>query len=352
MSLVSLDDFEAAAKLRIEAGAWIYIGDGCGENLTLKANRAAFNRFFLVRRVLVDVSRRSMVLQLLGLTLPMPVVVAPTAANMLAHADGEVGVARACKRLGVIQTLSTFASKSVEEVCAVGHSVWFQLYVFKDRALSRQLVQRAIRAGVKAFVLTVDVPVFGLRENLDRAKFESPPHVRMANLLDAPPNLIASLTDLIDPSLSWKDIEWLRAQTSLPIILKGVMSASDAKLAVAHGADAIIVSNHGARQLDGELPTILALEAVARAVAKRIPVLVDGGFRRGTHILTALALGADAVQVGRPVIHGLAVDGEAGVVAVLDRLKVELDNVMAQTGVLSVRDVPRDIVVDAQTPKL
>lgn len=345
MSLVSLRDFEREAHKRIEAGALVYIADGCGENVTLEANQAAFQRFYLLPRVLIDVSRRSTATRLLGSATSMPIVVAPTAANQLAHLDGEVGVARACKRLGVIQTLSTFASKSVEDVCAVGHDVWFQLYVFKQRDLSRQLVARAIRAGVKAFVLTVDVPVFGLRENLERVKFESPPHVRMANLLDAPANLIANLGSLIDPSLSWADIAWLRAQTSLPIVVKGVMSPLDAELAIAHGADAIVVSNHGARQLDGAMPTILALEAVARVVRRRVPLLVDGGVRRGAHVVTALALGADAVLVGRPVIHGLAVDGEEGVVRVLTRLQVELDNVMAQCGVVSPRDVARDLVV-------
>lgn len=349
---ITLADFEAIAVKKIPAASLVYINDGCGDNITLRANRSAFGQFQLRPRVLIDVSRRSLVTRVLNVTSPVPIFVAPTAANCLAHVDGELAVARACKRLGVPQTLSTFASTSVEDVCRVGHDVWFQLYVFKQRELTRQLVARAVKAGVKALVLTVDVPVFGLRENVDRARFESPPHVRMANLLDAPPNLIQNLGSLIDPSLSWKDIAWLRSLTDLPILVKGVLSPHDAELAVAFGADAIIVSNHGARQLDGALPAILALEPIAQRVARRVPVLVDGGIRRGTDVLKALALGADAVLVGRPIIHGLAVDGERGVTAVLARLTTELDNVMAQCGVLSTSGVPRDIVVDVSKANL
>jgi 4-hydroxymandelate oxidase len=344
---ITLADFESIAIKKIPSSSLVYINDGCGDNITLQANRIAFQHFYLRPRVLIDVSQRTLRTRVLSVNSTSPVFVAPTAANRLAHTDGELAVARACKRLGVPQTLSTFASVSVEDVCRVGHDVWFQLYVFKQRDLTRQLVARAVAAGVKALVLTVDVPIFGLRENVDRARFESPPDVRMANLLDAPPNLIANLGSLIDPTLSWRDIAWLRTLTTLPIVVKGVLSPLDAELAVSYGADAIIVSNHGARQLDGALPAILALEPIAKRVNKRVPVLVDGGIRRGTDVLKALALGADAVLVGRPIIHGLAVDGEAGVVSVLSRLNTELDNVMAQCGVLSTSTVPRDIVINA-----
>jgi 4-hydroxymandelate oxidase len=274
----------------------------------------------------------------------LPVLIAPTAFQRMAHPDGEVASARAAAAEGTIMTLSSIASSTIEEVAqaAPGAPQWFQLYVYRDRGVTKELVERAVAAGYSGLVLTVDTPVLGLRDRDTRNQFRLPEGVELANLASLGagtklPSIEGSglfewVIQLQDPSVTWADIEWLRSVSSLPLILKGVMTAEDAQLATEHGLDALIVSNHGGRQLDGTRATVSALPEVVDAVDGRLEVLVDGGIRRGSDILKALALGARAVLIGRPVLWGLAAGGEQGVRAVLDMLRRELDVAMAIAG--------------------
>src|SRR5581483_1534195 len=245
----------------------------------------------------------------------MPIVVAPTAFHRLADDEGEVATARAARTHGTILTLSTLSTRSLEDVCATGAAVWFQLYVYRDRGATRALVERAERAGCRALVLTVDAQVWGSRERDARNRFTLPAGLQCENLggtalarvpADAEGSGLASyVTSLFDPALSWADVEWLASITRLPVVVKGIVHPDDARLAAEHGARAVVVSNHGGRQLDGAIATLDALPAVADAVHDRLEVLMDGGVRRGGDVVKALALGARAVGVGRPVLWGL-----------------------------------------------
>ncbi|KAH7442172.1 hypothetical protein KP509_03G074600 [Ceratopteris richardii] len=285
----------------------------------------------------------------LGFKVPMPIMVAPTALHKLAHPEGELATARAASSVGTIMVLSFSSSYNLEEVAGASSGLkFFQLYVYNDRKIAESLVVRAENAGFKAIVLTGDTPRLGRREADIKNRFTLPPNVTLKNLeglmsveLDESKGsgLEAYASNTMDRSLSWKDIGWLKSITQLPILVKGVLTGEDASLAINAGASGIIVSNHGARQLDGVLPTIVALEEVVNAVQGRIPVYLDGGVRRGTDIFKAFALGAQAVLVGRPVIYGLASDGQAGVEKVLKLLSDELELVMSLCGCCSVDDI-------------
>jgi 4-hydroxymandelate oxidase len=291
---------------------------------------------------------------LLEQRLSMPVLLAPTAFNRLAHPDGELAAARAAAHAQTAMVVSTMASTSLEEVAAAVRSpLWFQLYVYRDRDLTRDLVQRASGAGYRALVLTVDAPLLGRRERDARNRFVLPAGISARNLEIAPSEEArwrpdSSFFDYfhahMDPSLSWDTVAWLRSITPLPIVLKGVLAAEDARQAVACGAAGVIVSNHGGRQLDGAIATLDALPDVADAVAGEIPVLLDGGIRRGTDVLKALALGARAVLIGRPYLWGLAAAGEEGVFRVLEILRDELRLAMALVGAASIDAVTRSLV--------
>eukprot|EP00899_Mesostigma_viride_P013120 jgi/Mesvir1/21809/Mv04199-RA.1 len=292
--------------------------------------------------------------EILGLKVSMPILVAPTAMQRMADPEGELATARAAKAAGTLMTLSSWATSSVEEVASVGPAPrFFQLYVYKDRKVVEQLVRRAERAGFNGIALTVDTPKLGRRWADMRNKFSLPPGLSMKNFEGlemgvmnkaSGSGLAAYVAGQIDPSLSWKDITWLKSITSLPILVKGVLTAEDAKLSIQYGAAGIIVSNHGARQLDYVPATIDALEEVVGAVQGRIPVLLDGGVRRGTDVLKALALGAKAVFVGRPVVFGLAAAGEDGVRNVLQILRDEFELAMMLSGLPSLKDVHRGLV--------
>jgi len=275
--------------------------------------------------------------------------------QQLAHPDGELGTARAAAALGLPMTVSTFATTSIEEIRAGSSGpLWFQLYVHRDRAITKELVVRAATAGYEALVLTVDVPEIGRRERDERNGFRLSPELRVANFraassapLMAPPDgsgLAAFIHGMRDASLNWNDLEWLRGLSSLPLILKGVVRADDARRAVQCGAEGIVVSNHGGRQLDTAIASLRALPAVAEAADSRAMILLDGGIRRGTDVIKAIALGANAVMVGRPVLWGLAVDGEAGARRVLELLQAELDLGMGLTGAPSLSHITRDLV--------
>lgn len=355
MTFLNLHEVEALARAALPPQTWDYYAGGANDEVTLAENRRAFEQLALRNRILVDVSRRDFSCTLLGKTLPAPVIVAPMAFQRLAHADGELGVARAAASLGLPMAVSTFATASLEEV-RTGSSgpLWFQLYVHQDRAITEELVSRAAAAGYEALVLTADVPEIGRRERDERNGFRLSPELRVANFrstssapLVNPPDgsgLSAFITGMRDASLNWNDLEWLRGLSSLPLIIKGVVRADDARRAVEYGADGIVVSNHGGRQLDTAIASLRALPAVVEAVDARAMVLLDGGVRRGTDIVKAIALGADAVMVGRPVLWGLAVEGEAGARRVLELLIAELDLAMALAGAPSLSHLTRDLV--------
>ncbi len=350
--LLSVHDYREAACAKLSQMAWDYYASGADDEITLRENRTAFERLSIRYRVLRDVSRRDLAIQLLDASLSMPIVVAPTAFHRLACAEGELATARAAGRAGTAMILSTLSNTAMEDVLEAAEGpVWFQLYVYRDRGVTEGLVRRAESAGCEALVLTVDAPLLGRRERDVRNRFHLPEGLSVRNLLPAgreqlpetvaESGLAAYVNHLFDPSLDWSDLEWLCQLTSLPVLVKGIVHPEDGRLAVEHGAAGIVVSNHGGRQLDTSLATLTALPDVAAAVDGRGTLLLDGGVRRGTDVLKALALGADAVAVGRPVLWGLAVDGERGAHRVLELLREELDLALALSGHASVEQVRR-----------
>ena len=354
MEPLTVDDYETLARERMERSAYDYYAGGAGEERTLAANRAAFDRIGLRPRVLVDVSAVDTSTTVLGTPLALPVMLAPTAFNRLAHPDGEMAAARAARAAGTIMIGSTLSTCALEEVSgACGGGLWFQLYVYKDRGMTRELVARAEACGYRALVLTVDTPLLGRRYRDIRNRFVLPEGISMKNFeaamssaarWGAHSSFSAYVHDLFDASLTWSAVEWLRAQTRLPLLVKGILTAEDAELAIAAGVSGIVVSNHGGRQLDGALPSIEALPEVADAVAGRAELLMDGGIRRGTDILKALALGARAVCIGRPYLWALAANGEAGVGDVLRLLRDELALALALAGRPTIAAVDRGLV--------
>ena len=352
---LNLRDLEQLAGERLDRFAWDYYASGADDEVTLRENVAAFARIALHYRVLVDVARRDAATTVLGQPVAMPVLVAPTAFHRLAHPDGELASVAGAGDAGTIFILSTLSNTRVEDVVAAAHGpVWFQLYVYKDRGATEALVRRVEAAGVRALVLTVDAPLLGRRERDVRNCFALPAELRVENLggtgfelvpgAIAESGLAAYFASLLDPSLSWKDLAWLRGITKLPIVIKGVVRADDARRAVDAGAAAIVVSNHGGRQLDHSPATIDVLPAITAAVGGAVEVLLDGGVRRGTDVIKALALGARAVLVGRPVLWGLATGGREGVAAALAILRRELDLAMALCGCPDVASIDRGLV--------
>jgi 4-hydroxymandelate oxidase len=354
---VNIADFEALARKRMARAHYDYYAGGAEDERTLQGNRAGFGRYAFLPRVLVDVSRVDTTAQVLGSAVSLPVLLAPAAYQRLADADGETATARAAGAAGSLMVASTLATRSLEEIAtAATGPVWFQLYVYRDRSITQRLVERAEKAGYRALVLTVDTPRLGRRERDVRSRFRLPRGITIANLAgegdrrqswDAQGSMAAYANEQLDPSLTWKDVDWLRKQTRLPIVLKGIMRPDDAARAVEAGAAGVWVSNHGGRQLDAEEATIVALPGVVDSVKGRAEVYVDGGFRRGTDVLTALALGARAVLIGRPYLWGLAAAGERGVRRVLELLGEELSLSMALAGVPDLRSLDRSLVAPA-----
>ncbi len=321
---------------RLDAGPLGYFAGGAGDERTLRRNVEAFEGWELWPRVLVDVSEVSTTIELLGSELKQPVLVAPVAFQKLAHPEGEVAMARAAEAAGTVMCLSTIATCGPTEVAAgCAGRKWMQLYCFRDRGITRALLDEAVEAGFEAVLLTVDAPYAGKRERDFRTGFEVPAEITAPAVQAASGGRdlsVREVFDLVDPSLDWEDLAELAEASELPVIVKGLVRGDDAELAVEHGAAGVVVSNHGGRQLDNAPATIDALPEVVDAVGGRIPVLMDGGIRRGTDIAVALALGADAVLAGRPCLWGLAWDGKDGAERALRILRAELRLALALLG--------------------
>jgi isopentenyl diphosphate isomerase/L-lactate dehydrogenase-like FMN-dependent dehydrogenase len=343
--LVNVLDFERRAAELLDDGVHGYYAGGAGDERTLRENVEAFARHRLRPRVLVDVSAADASTTVLGTTVAMPVLVAPTALHRLAHADGEPGTARAAAAAGTVFTLSTLATSRPSECAIEGAPQWFQLYVLKDRGVSTALLEEAVECGFQAIVLTVDAPRAGRRERDLRTGFAVPENVDMPAVRAATGAPVCPTPQeffgLVDTSLTWHALEELVNESPVPVVVKGVHTAEDALLAAEHGAQAVIVSNHGGRQLDGVPASLDMLPEVVDAVGDQVEVLMDGGVRRGTDVLTALALGARAVLVGRPILWGLACGGEEGVRRVLDLLRQEVELGLTLLGAPTPQDVGR-----------
>jgi len=355
VSFTNLLELEAIAREKVPRATFDYIAGGAEDEISLRRNREAYDKWALRPRILTDVSKRDTRAVVLGERVRMPILAAPTSFHALVHPDGEVATARGVAAAGTIMVASTISTKPLEEVAAAADAPrWFQLYVYKDRTVTEDLVQRAVKAGYKALCLTVDTPILGRRERDERNAFTLPPGFGIANLkragLDGIPQVERGsafakyVEDLLDASLTWEDVDWLKTISPLPLVIKGIMTAEDAALAVDHGVAGILVSNHGGRQLDSTSGTLDALPDIVAAVHGRIEVYMDGGVRRGTDVVKAIALGARAVLVGRPILWGLALGGADGVQAVLDHLRVELDAAMALTGRTSLKDLDATLV--------
>jgi (S)-2-hydroxy-acid oxidase len=335
--IVTIEDYERIARERLPTDTWEYYAGGAGNEWTLAENRRAFGRWVIRPRMLVTARERDLSTAILGQDVSIPILIAPWAYQRLAHPEGEIATARAAARAGTIMAVSTTAVAHAEAIAgASGATKWWQLYVFADRGATAEMLHRVASAGYRAIVMTTDFQEGGLRYGLTRSGWEAP--------------IEMGYTDLaFDPELSWDDVGWVREQTGgLPVILKGILTAEDARLAADAGVEAIVVSNHGGRQLDHAPASITVLPEIVEAVGGRLPVLLDSGVRHGGDVFVALALGAAAVLVGRPIAWGLAARGEEGVVDVLEILRAELDNVMALSGCNRIADVTRAHVARAE----
>jgi 4-hydroxymandelate oxidase len=334
--LHSVDEFEPIAKQRMDASCYAYVAGWAGTGATAQANRDAFWRYVLRPRAFVDVHDVDLSTTVLGQHVDLPVLFGPSGYQALSHPEGELATARASRRVGTAMVLSTSSNFSIEQVGAIAEKPWYQLYWFTDESVTRDMIERAAAAGFTAVALTVDAPVKLWREGEMRNPPNVPDGIISANVPDRP------LT--IAPNLTWKSLEWLRSISPLKIVLKGIMTAEDTRLAVEHGVDAVIVSNHGGRALDWVMPSLDALPEVVDAANGRLEVYMDGGVRRGTHVLKALGLGARAVLMGRSIPWGLATGGEDGVVRLMELVRGELRSVMGLCGVTSAQNVDRSIV--------
>ncbi len=341
---------EARARPLIDSTAFDYFAGGSDDEITLRDNDAAWRKVRFLPHVLRDVAKVSTKTELLGTALDTPILIAPMAAQKLAHTAGETAMARAASEAGTIMVVSTMGTVSLEEIAANSDAPrWFQLYMHRDRGLSSDLAQRAAAAGYGAIVLTVDLPVLSNRRKDVANRFDLPEGMIMENLAVSIDSMhgsgLGEYTDeAFDPSLTPEDIGWIESVTDLPVIVKGVLRPDDAVIAVDAGATAVIVSNHGGRQLDGAIASADALPAIVDAVADRVPVLVDGGIRGGYDVAKAFCLGVSAVLVGRPILWGLAIDGAAGAKSVLDELTAELRRTLALLGVTSVSELDRSLI--------
>jgi isopentenyl diphosphate isomerase/L-lactate dehydrogenase-like FMN-dependent dehydrogenase len=346
-------DYERLAEETLDEASFGYFAGGAGDEHAVRGNVEAFDRWRLRPRVLVDVGQVTAATTVLGTEISMPIIAAPVAFQRMAHREGELAVARAVAEAGTIMCLSSLATSSPSDVAGAASegARWFQLYWHPDRGVTKSMLDEARQAGFAAVVLTVDLPVLGPRERDLRTGFALHPDYRMEVYASAlgdfglvTPSVIGQL---VDPTLTWRDLEWLHANAALPVIAKGILTAEDAILAAEHGCDAVVVSNHGGRQLDRAVPSLDALPEIADAVGDRVEVLMDGGIRRGADVAVALALGAKAVLIGRPVIWGLAARGVDGAQHVFELLRDELLIALALLGCPTPDAVGRSHVVAA-----
>ncbi len=369
----NVDDLRAAARRRLPAGVFDYIDGAAEDEVTLAANAAAWRRVELAPRVLRDVSKIDLATTLLGKPVPAPLALAPIGFARIADPQGELAAARAAAARGLPYTLSTLGTRSIEEVAAVSTGPkWFQVYVWRDRGLVRDMVERAAHEGYEALLVTVDTPVFGRRERDVRRGFTLPPTIGLGTIVDGlrhpgwtwsflrggpitfsnvagtSTSTAVTLSDFVnsqfDPSLSWRDLDWLRGVSDLPVLVKGVGAVDDARIAASEGLAGLVLSNHGGRQLDGAPATLDLLEDTVDAVGDSLEVLIDGGVRRGADLIVARALGARAVMVGRPCFYGLGVGGELGVGHALDQLLTGAERTMALLGAAALADVTREMI--------
>jgi 4-hydroxymandelate oxidase len=352
--IACVEDLHDLARARLTANAYDYYRSGAGDEWTLRRNTEAFADHVFAKRVLVDVSTVDASIDLLGTRLDAPVFVCPTAMHRLACPDGEVATARAVAEQGSLYVMSSLCTRTPEEVAATGAARWFQLYVQRDRAWTGELADRVREAGFTALVLTADTPVFGDRWSDVRRPFELPAGVE-CTLLGGDPSAggagLRGFADAFDPTLTWDVVGWLAERSGLPVVVKGVLTGDDGARAVDAGAAAVVVSNHGGRQLDRDPATLDVLPEVAAAVAGRVPVLLDGGVRCGADVVTALCLGADAVGVGRPVLWGLAAAGRAGAAKALELLSRQTVATMRQLGTPTLADLTPERLRPAPTAR-
>jgi len=334
---ITVADYEPLARARLPKDVYDFIAGGAGNEWTLRENLRAFERWVIRPRVLRGVAERDLSTEVLGVPLSLPVIIAPWGYQRLVHHDGELATARAAALAGTLIVVPNSAERSLEAIAAATNAPkWWQLYVFEDRGYTERLLRRVADAGYGAVVFTVDLPVGGTRDRDRRNEFQIPVDLWPAG-------------GAYDPAISWDDVGWIKERTGLPVIVKGILTPEDAHLAVDAGADGIVLSNHGGRQLDGAQAAITVLPEVVEIVAGRIPVLMDGGVRRGGDVLKAIALGAVAVLIGRPTAWGLAVDGEEGVFRVLEIFREELDTAFALSGCRTVSDITSELVT--QVPR-
>jgi len=359
--LICIEDFEKVAVPKWDENAAGYYTSGADEEITLSENISAFRDIRILPRMMQkDVSHRDLSTTFMGCNVDFPIGVAPTAMHCMCHDEGECATAKAASSMNTVYIQSTLSTKSIEEIAEASPSglKWFQLYIYKDRQVTESLVRRVEEAGYCALVLTVDAPLFGKRRKDARNKFKLPPQFSLANFVvnDEKSNRVNEseggsgineyVASLFDQSLTWKDLSWLKSITDLPIIVKGVLHPEDATIAASLGVKGVIVSNHGARQIDTSPATVRVLESVVEALKdKNVEVYLDGGIRTGNDVFKALALGAKGVFVGRPILYGLTLGGADGVARVLNILREELSLTMALCGVASIEDISRDYVV-------
>ena len=380
--VANVDDLRSLAKRRLPAGVFDYIDGGAEDEITLRNNVDAYRNVSFKPRVLRDMTHVDTSTSLFGRRLAFPLVLAPTGFTRIAHSEGELAVVRAATRAGIPFTLSTMATRSIEECASVAESdtrLWFQIYTWRDRSVVKNLVERAEAAGFEAVCLTVDTAVLGRRERDVRRGFTLPPEVGLGTIIDGLKNpgwtwdflkadpirfanvegitaidgstavdLAEHMKSQFDPGLSWSDVEWLRSIWKGPILIKGIQTVEDALIAVESGVEAIAISNHGGRQLDGAPAPFDLLPEVAEAVQNRLEIICDGGVRRGSDVVKAVSLGANAVMTGRPYLYALGACGERGVDHVLDLLQEGIERTMALTGVASVEDLSQDLISRAK----
>jgi len=352
---LSLSEYEELAGSVLDKPAYDYYRSGANDEITLAENLQAYKRIQLYPRILVDVEKRDLTTTVLGQEISMPIMIAPTAFHKMACPSGEIATAQAAEKNQTLMVLSSLSTTTPEEVAAsTSGPLWFQLYIYKDRDLTKRVIHRVEELGYKALCITVDAPLLGRRERDVRNTFSLPKGLTIATVGDYLEKAMAEnaknsslnvyFTNLLDQSVTWRDVEWIRSISELPIILKGVHRTDDAIRAVEHGFDGIVVSNHGGRQLDTVPATINLLPSISDAVNGRLEIFLDGGIRRGTDVIKALALGARAVLIGRPILWGLAVGGYEGASAVLRLIRDETDLAMALCGISNVSEATKDLI--------